>query len=304
MFIKRLLTVVLVVLGLVWVTPLEASEVWVQIDSIIYDPYAEGNMPPPYFVYSNRINSPSHLVHSISQNGGVYGVHNNYAYGEVSVGHIQVEANVSTTMYDGWGWNQAGVSAGWNDTITVMSVGGYTGMPATYSYVVGLRGYLQTGNWAVFGGDRWVMAGSSYWRLTSTFQQNNQTYYNDVHWGTLDPAFGPMGDTFGIFTLQFPITLGTPLDFGLSITASADTLTSNYFGPGFADTNLMDSVTWGGIQSVTVNGQPIEFSVTSVSGYDYSKPDPAFSAVPIPSTFWLLIGGLPAIIWRLRRARH
>lgn len=49
MFIKRLLAVVVVVEGLVCVTSLDASQVLVQIESFICDPYWEGSKPEPAF---------------------------------------------------------------------------------------------------------------------------------------------------------------------------------------------------------------------------------------------------------------
>ncbi len=66
--------------------------------------------------------------------------------------------------------------------------------------------------------------------------------------------------------------------------------------------NFSDTVTWGGITSVTnaVTGEPIlDWKVVSQSGFDYSKPYP----VPEPDTFVLLSFAAAVLVHRQRRQK-
>lgn len=58
------------------------------------------------------------------------------------------------------------------------------------------------------------------------------------------------------------------------------------------------SLVWGGIDSVTgTGGNPIAFTVTSASGFDYSLP----ASVPIPAAVWLFGTGLSVLAGFARR---
>lgn len=86
-------------------------------------------------------------------------------------------------------------------------------------------------------------------------------------------------------TFFVPIVLGTP--FELSVFARASSGTGSIAGSNLINTVSSDasSIAWDGIESVTVAGQPVDVSIDTTSGIDWSGP------VPEPSTgIGLLVG--------------
>lgn len=120
-------------------------------------------------------------------------------------------------------------------------------------------------------------------------------------------------DPFEPVLLQDTIMLGQSYSFYVTLVANTRVWTEssssvdnngnmvNLYDFGSAYISLERSLSWGGIQSLTVDGQPIEFTVTSESGFDYSKP---FSQpVPIPSAVWLIGSGLIGLAGLRRKLR-
>ena len=59
--------------------------------------------------------------------------------------------------------------------------------------------------------------------------------------------------------------------------------------------SLGDSAYWGGISGITVDGQAIEFDLSSASGHDWRQSSVP-SAVPAPAAVWLLGSGVLGLI--------
>jgi len=100
-------------------------------------------------------------------------------------------------------------------------------------------------------------------------------------------------------------TFGTPFDFGLGFdaeaTASGGNTGTNSYAIADAQMSFLNTVAWQGISSVTRNGAPVDFTLSSDSGADYTQA--ATAVVPAPAGIWLLgtaLAGLTARRWRRR----
>jgi hypothetical protein len=104
----------------------------------------------------------------------------------------------------------------------------------------------------------------------------------------------PVSTALGTFNYSVPIVLGR--EFFVEMALRADVSSSGFGTAGGDGTlNSLNSFDWGGIQGVTVDGQPVDFAVTSQSGTDWTSP------VPELPTMALLIGGLGVVLRRAAR---
>jgi hypothetical protein len=97
-----------------------------------------------------------------------------------------------------------------------------------------------------------------------------------------------------LILLDLDFTFGRPLSLQISLGGSAQVNPSNDFSD-FLSTELRAdrSLYWGGISTVTSNGAPVDFKVTSASGIDWSKSYiPNTADVPEPASLALLCAGL------------
>jgi hypothetical protein len=110
-----------------------------------------------------------------------------------------------------------------------------------------------------------------------------------------------VASALGTYQYTVPIILGQEFSLVMSMTSNI----YNYAGGiarASASIEAMNSFDWGGIQSVTVDGQPVEFSVTSQSGTDWIQ---AYTP-PVPElpTSALLLTGLGFAMRRALTARR
>jgi hypothetical protein len=107
----------------------------------------------------------------------------------------------------------------------------------------------------------------------------------------------PVSTALGTFHYNVPIVLGQEFALHMGLKASASSNGSGIAG-GTATLSSMNSFDWLGVQGVFVDGQPVDFLVSSVSGTDWASPVPE---VPMLA---LLLGGLGVVLRRARNAAH
>jgi hypothetical protein len=152
------------------------------------------------------------------------------------------------------------------DAITINSAG-LDGQVATVSasiFVQALLGASASDNVISFG---------SQWQLLV----NNGADLNVFDGAGVFPA-GSDCSLGCVFNFTLSMIIGTPTSFSIDLSSLAGNgsvlNTSSDFASAFFD--LANSVYWNGIQSVTVGGQAISFSLVSDSGHDWtqsSRPD-------------------------------
>jgi hypothetical protein len=149
------------------------------------------------------------------------------------------------------------------------------------------------------------------WRLEEGGSNVVGAYYNDNDDTGPDSGFcciGPLGTSPAPTSVLIPILVsfqfGVPFDFGLAFVAEAGANAGGSVvdeGKADAAMNFLNTVAWQGIASVTSNGVPVDFTLSSGSGTDYTQA--ATAAVPAPAGIWLLgtaLAGLAARRWRRR----
>ena len=157
-------------------------------------------------------------------------------------------------------------------------------------------------------------------RLTAqgTSVNQNATSIGQTVIGQVEEVTGNFGGTADISSppmptsipLTFTVQSGVPFDFTLFLTLSSQvsvgsetTDGGDVAGSASSSADYSHTLDWGGISSVVdANGDPItDWTVTSASGFDYALP----YAVPEPSTWGIMIGGLALLAFfrfRTRRA--
>jgi hypothetical protein len=118
--------------------------------------------------------------------------------------------------------------------------------------------------------------------------------YGNVQVGPV-PGFNFSNPVPGAFRVTLTVSNNTPATMGIQIQLSGNSrsdidLAGQDPGSGTYSANVTGSLHWGGIESVTDEfGNPIDdWSVTSDSGFDYSKP----FGVPEPASCVLLLSGM------------
>ncbi len=99
----------------------------------------------------------------------------------------------------------------------------------------------------------------------------------------------------GDFTVTAPILLGNFFDISMRLDGRAAALTWGNNANAVSAFSLGDSAYWGGISGITVNGQSIDFDLSSTSGHDWRQSSIP-SAVPAPAAVWLLGSGMLGLI--------
>jgi hypothetical protein len=183
-----------------------------------------------------------------------------------------------------FGFTLAAVNAGWNDMLVVTPQDpAQNGQSALFSFDLHVSGELEaqpTGN-------------SGTELRIAAYRDNGQNGF--AQWsvggqGQGNFPYQQIVDT--VVTLDLPVTLGQPWQFGLYARAVAG---SASFGPNWiseANNDFLSTITWQGINGVTVGGQPIAFSVSSQSGIDWTR---SFAPIPEPATWAMLALGLAGI---------
>lgn len=117
------------------------------------------------------------------------------------------------------------------------------------------------------------------------------------------------GDGFGRYVVSLSVLTDSFIDLSFSGNSESSAFSrtgtiNGVLSQAGATNDLERSFYWGGINYLEVAGQRVDFSVTSRSGLDYSRSfAPFVTAIPEPSTYALMLGGL-AMVGSLCRRRY
>lgn len=239
-----------------------------------------------------------------------------YAYADYGVlkasGHAESVGGVPNTLVNLGDANSRALSV---DGVTISSAGFARFTPAMLNASFAISGdYSRIGGFAINPGafDGYTAATQGNWSVSiwNNYYSGGesgtlyQTGYEEILRSvTLDGVTNnSVSDIFGLYSVQVPIQLGEMFDIRMEIGGRAYALA---FGAGASSSsgyNLGQSAYWGGITSVTVNGQEIPFSLISQSGHDWMQSSIP-SAIPVPAAAWLFGSGLLGLIGISRRKK-
>lgn len=237
-----------------------------------------------------------------------------YAYADYGVlkvsGHAEAAGTVPNTVKN---LGDANSRALWADSLTINSAGYDRFTPAILTALFAVSGgYSRNGGFSIDPGafDTYTAGTQGNWSVSIWNNYYNgsesgtlyQTGYDNIlRQVTLDGVTNNSApDIFGLYTVQVPIQLGERFDIKMEISGRAYALA---YGAGASSSSGYDlgrSAYWGGIGSITVDGQEIPFTLTSQSGHDWTQSSiPA--AVPVPTAAWLFGPGLLGLVGVARR---
>lgn len=102
------------------------------------------------------------------------------------------------------------------------------------------------------------------------------------------------GSPFGTFTATVPFGFGATLPLYVQLEASAQAAFNGSQGLPNASFDLGQSLYWGGIIGITVNGAPVSgFNVSSTSGTDYRN---SMAPIPEPGALAMMLAGLGVLV--------
>ena len=209
-----------------------------------------------------------------------------------SVGSLQGFATMSTDTQNSVFFPAGFGDTGWIDTMLLGGNPQLNGQVAIASIMLNVSGTLAASGPNVFA--RLQLAVSS--ELANSPALHQPFYFIQ------SPQPGlTISDTL---VLDLPFIIGTPSEFLIRAMPQAMTSSATSFGNNTSTADFFTTITWGGIQSVTVAGTPLaDFTATGGTGIDWTQPFGAASAVPAPSVVPLLILGLAAIGFTRRFTR-
>lgn len=194
-----------------------------------------------------------------------------------SMGVLRASGKMSTDQQNSVLFPAGFGEAGWIDTITIENPS-MTGQIATINAFLHIDGTLDASGPNSFG--RLQLFGA-----TSLGTALQSSYF--VQAGSPVESL-TVNETL---LVSFDFVIGTASEFGVKMQALAMTSSATSFGQNFSDTDFFNTLTWGGIDSITVGGNEISgYSIFSESGTDWSV-----AAVPLPGAGALFMLGLAGL---------
>ncbi len=197
--------------------------------------------------------------------------------GGAALGVIQGQTSMSTDAQNTVLFPAGFVDLGWIDTLTIVSPGNQ-GELALVTVALNVTGLITADGPNVFGRTS-VVANAE--RTGGAFDFI-KTYQLQAGSGTTQL---PVGE---VLTFDLPFTVGVAQQFMIRMLSQSMTSSQTSFGNNTATTQFQNTLTWGGIQQVSVGGNVImPDDIVSDSGIDWRLP----ATVPEPA-LGLLAGAL------------
>jgi hypothetical protein len=193
-----------------------------------------------------------------------------------------------------FGFTVAAATAGWNDVLMIAPQNpAQNGQSAVFSFPLAVSGVLKA----------LPMGNSGTQVKIGAYRDNGQNGFSQWSVGGQGQTFYPYDEIVNsTIILGLPVTLGQPFQFGLYARATSGSASS---GPNWiseASNEFLTTITWQGVDSVTVGGQQIAYTLSSQSGTDWTQPFKPASVPEVPGS--LPAAGLGmALAWsrRIRR---
>ncbi len=260
---------------------------------------ANGGLPNGNIV-DNRIFFPNAAT-DCTANPLTPSANSNFASGNVTasgttttstspLGSISGAATMSTAAQNSVLFPAGFTDAGWIDTMLV-SNGPNNGLVAQASVMLNVTGTLSVSGPNVV----------ALLQLAVSSEVAGNPALHQPSYQIQAPA--PMLVVNDMLTLDIPFIIGTPSQFLVRAMARAMTSSQTSFGNNTSDVNFLTTVTWGGIEKITVGGNEVTTpwtAVGTVSGINWAEP---FSvSIPEPPS-WTLFA-LPFLLMLFRTARR
>jgi hypothetical protein len=218
-------------------------------------------------------------------------------------GDLRIRGSESMT---GFGQSTADSSIRIVDTWTISNplLIGQVGVMSASVFIDGdweVNTYGRT-TWDVFVGDR--VAGVTTQYLQQTFDLSGRP--NQPPTLVCQHNFVTTAQCDGLFTFAIPFVFGTPFDLDYRFHGRAVSSPANLAGIppyGFAWYDLSNSLLWGGISSVTVGGNTVNYDFQSASGFDWRESSIPTNGAPEPTSLALVGLGLAALAWKRQSDR-
>jgi hypothetical protein len=220
-----------------------------------------------------------------------------YASGQTVMGQTRLFAH-SRARGDSGAYPVAEATGGWVDMLTLHPLNpAQIGQSASFSFVIDVGGTLagqgindSFNSLARFGIAPYINDASFAAGPASSFSVQGQ--------GQMGFRYNQTVDQLVTFTTL--VTLGTPFELGVFARAAAGNASYGSLAVfSEATVDFMNTITWAGISALTLNGNPVPYTLTSASGIDWTQP---YAPVPEPTTWALWAAGL--LVVAVRRGRR
>jgi hypothetical protein len=209
------------------------------------------------------------------------------ASGQATLGQIKLKAYSRATPAAGFA--QAEATGGFMDVLTVNPLNASdVGKSATFSFLMQVEGTL-AGQGADFSFNSGAGLGiKPYINNASLLPDGPEAAFNVSGQGQNNFPYNQTVNQSVQFTGT--IVLGTSFELGVfarAIAGNASAGSVYQFNEAMVD--FSNSITWQGISAVTVEGNPVAYTLGSASGIDWTQ---AYAPVPEPQTWALFAIGL------------